>query len=134
MDIEMPIMNGLQALEQIMKTHPLPVVMISTLTEKGATETLRALELGAVDFLPKELDGSILNISPHRRATSPQGKSCCQSCWKDSNSFGSKNVKWVSSNSFFSYIFKGFDTVFEQRGSHESSQWGSEETDIGTPD
>ncbi|MCK5147498.1 chemotaxis response regulator protein-glutamate methylesterase [bacterium] len=53
MDIEMPVMTGLEALEQIMKEMPTPVIMISALTEEGAQATFRALELGAVDFIPK---------------------------------------------------------------------------------
>ena len=54
MDVEMPEMNGLQALEQIMKNDPVPVVMISSRTGEGAQETLQALALGAVDFFLKE--------------------------------------------------------------------------------
>ena len=53
LDIEMPRMDGLSFLEKLMKARPTPVVMISTLTEDGAEATLRALELGAVDFVPK---------------------------------------------------------------------------------
>ena len=53
LDIEMPNMNGLQVLDKLMRLHPLPVVMVSTLTTKGASETLLALELGAVDFVAK---------------------------------------------------------------------------------
>lgn len=53
MDIEMPVMDGLTALKRIMKENPLPVVMISSLTEAGAEATFKALELGAVDFIPK---------------------------------------------------------------------------------
>jgi len=53
LDIEMPNMNGLAFLEKLMRLHPLPVVMVSTLTKKGASETLLALELGAVDFAAK---------------------------------------------------------------------------------
>ncbi len=53
LDIEMPNMNGLQFLDKLMRLHPLPVVMVSTLTTKGASETLLALELGAVDFVAK---------------------------------------------------------------------------------
>ena len=63
LDIDMPLMNGLQVLEHLMHRHPLPVIMISSLTEAGAQETLRALELGAVDFIPKHLNGSVLSIS-----------------------------------------------------------------------
>jgi len=53
MDINMPEMDGLTALEYIMRKHPLPVVMLSALAQKGATATLKALELGAVDFITK---------------------------------------------------------------------------------
>jgi two-component system chemotaxis response regulator CheB len=53
LDIEMPRMDGLAFLEKLMNARPTPVIMISTLTESGAEATLRALELGAVDFIPK---------------------------------------------------------------------------------
>ena len=53
LDIEMPGMNGIDFLEEIMTTKPMPVVMLSTLTQKGAEVTLKALELGAVDCFPK---------------------------------------------------------------------------------
>ncbi|MCI7613606.1 MAG: chemotaxis response regulator protein-glutamate methylesterase [Selenomonadaceae bacterium] len=61
LDINMPVMDGLSALEIIMKDCPVPVLMFSSLTRKGADETLRALELGAVDFLCKT-GGSISKI------------------------------------------------------------------------
>ena len=54
MDIEMPVMDGIAALEQIMKTNPTPVIMVSSLTKEGADATLRALDLGAVDFMTKD--------------------------------------------------------------------------------
>ncbi|MFT4099694.1 MAG: chemotaxis response regulator protein-glutamate methylesterase [Burkholderiaceae bacterium] len=53
LDIEMPRMDGLEFLEKIMRLRPMPVVMVSTLTERGAEVTMRALELGAVDFIAK---------------------------------------------------------------------------------
>jgi two-component system, chemotaxis family, protein-glutamate methylesterase/glutaminase len=53
LDIEMPRMDGLTFLEKIMRLRPMPVVMVSTLTVAGGTATLRALELGAVDFVTK---------------------------------------------------------------------------------
>jgi len=53
LDIEMPNMNGLAFLDKLMRLHPMPVVMVSTLTTKGASETLLAMELGAVDFVAK---------------------------------------------------------------------------------
>jgi two-component system chemotaxis response regulator CheB len=53
LDIEMPHMNGVEFLKKIMALRPMPVVMISTLTQAGAEITLEALEIGAVDFVPK---------------------------------------------------------------------------------
>lgn len=53
LDVEMPRMDGLDFLERLMRLRPMPVVMVSTLTERGAEVTLRALELGAVDFVAK---------------------------------------------------------------------------------
>jgi len=53
LDIEMPKMDGIDFLRRLMKLRPMPVVMVSTLTERGADVTMRALELGAVDFVAK---------------------------------------------------------------------------------
>jgi two-component system chemotaxis response regulator CheB len=53
LDVEMPRMDGLDFLSRLMRLRPMPVVMVSTLTERGAEATLRALELGAVDFVSK---------------------------------------------------------------------------------
>jgi two-component system chemotaxis response regulator CheB len=53
LDVEMPQMDGLTFLEKLMRLRPTPVLMISSLTERGSEVALRALELGAVDFVPK---------------------------------------------------------------------------------
>lgn len=53
MDVEMPEMNGLEALKEIMQKHPVPVVMLSSTTQRGADNTLMAMEYGAVDFVAK---------------------------------------------------------------------------------
>lgn len=53
LDVEMPKMDGVTFLEKLMRGHPMPVVMVSSLTEAGCQTTLRALELGAVDFITK---------------------------------------------------------------------------------
>lgn len=53
LDVEMPRMDGLSFLEELMQKRPMPVVMVSSLTDKGGETTLRALELGAVDFVTK---------------------------------------------------------------------------------
>ena len=53
LDVEMPKMDGLDFLERLMRLRPTPVVMISSLTERGSEITMRAMELGAVDFITK---------------------------------------------------------------------------------
>jgi len=53
LDVEMPRMDGITFLRNLMRLHPMPVVMVSSLTEKGADVTLQALELGAIDFISK---------------------------------------------------------------------------------
>ena len=53
LDVEMPRMDGLTFLEELMKTSPIPVLMVSALTQRGNETTLRALELGAIDYIPK---------------------------------------------------------------------------------
>ena len=53
LDVDMPRMDGLVFLEKLMRLHPMPVVMVSSLTEKGCETTLKALELGAIDFVTK---------------------------------------------------------------------------------
>ncbi len=53
LDVEMPKMDGLEFLERLMRLRPMPVVMVSSLTERGSDATLRALELGAVDYVSK---------------------------------------------------------------------------------
>ncbi|TKT75491.1 chemotaxis response regulator protein-glutamate methylesterase [Aquamicrobium sp. LC103] len=57
LDVEMPNMNGLAFLEKVMRLRPMPVVMVSTLTQRGADVTLAALELGAVDCVGKPTSG-----------------------------------------------------------------------------
>ena len=61
LDVNMPVMDGLTALKAIMEVNPLPVLMLSSLTKEGASETIEALSLGAIDFIAKE-GGSISKI------------------------------------------------------------------------
>jgi two-component system, chemotaxis family, protein-glutamate methylesterase/glutaminase len=75
LDVEMPRMNGLDFLRKLMSVRPLPVVMISSLTRDGAQTTMRALELGAVDFVAKpqdiaQLDACAQDIAEKIRAAS----------------------------------------------------------------
>src|SRR5208282_5569582 len=62
MDINMPHVNGLQATELIMSQNPRPIVIVSSESREGADSTLRALELGAVDFVPKPSSGIDLDM------------------------------------------------------------------------
>lgn len=55
LDVEMPKLNGLETLKRLMAENPLPVIMVSSLTEDGAESTLKALEYGAQDFIPKTM-------------------------------------------------------------------------------
>lgn len=63
LDIEMPKMDGIEFLGRLMRLRPMPVLMISTLTERGAEITMRALELGAVDFVAKPRIGVVDGIN-----------------------------------------------------------------------
>lgn len=56
MDIEMPVLNGIDAVKQIMATSPTAILMFSSLTHQGAKATLEALDAGALDFLPKKFN------------------------------------------------------------------------------
>jgi len=62
LDIEMPKMDGLTALRHIMMEMPRPVLMVSSLTTEGAEATLKAMDLGAIDFIPKQLSKVSLDI------------------------------------------------------------------------
>ena len=63
LDIEMPRMDGIDFLGRLMRLRPMPVVMVSTLTERGAEITMKALELGAVDFVAKPRIGVASGLS-----------------------------------------------------------------------
>jgi two-component system chemotaxis response regulator CheB len=66
LDVEMPRMDGITFLENLMRLRPMPVVMVSSLTQRGADVTLRALELGAIDFVAKpkvDIAGDLVNYA-----------------------------------------------------------------------
>lgn len=67
LDVNMPGMNGLEFLDRLMRLNPLPVVMVSSFTREGSETTLRALELGAVDFLAKPAGGGAEKMHEFRR-------------------------------------------------------------------
>jgi two-component system chemotaxis response regulator CheB len=67
LDVEMPRMDGLTFLDKLMRVHPMPVVMVSSLTERACETTLRALELGAVDYVEKpkvDITSGIVQLGP----------------------------------------------------------------------
>lgn len=63
LDVEMPVMDGLMMLEKMMEQHPLPAVILSSITTKGAKKTLQALDLGAIDFIEKPSGPISLDIT-----------------------------------------------------------------------
>jgi len=65
LDVEMPKMDGITFLKNLMRLRPMPVVMLSTLTQQGADTTLEALELGAVDFIAKPRSSELLGNLTH---------------------------------------------------------------------
>lgn len=76
LDVEMPRMDGLTFLENLMRLHPMPVLMVSSLTEKGADVTLQALELGAIDFVTKPK----LGVAEGLRAYAQELREKLQAC------------------------------------------------------
>ncbi len=62
LDVEMPRMDGITFLEKLMRGHPMPVVMVSSLTQKNCDITMQALELGAVDFFPKPTVDTLVGV------------------------------------------------------------------------
>lgn len=60
LDVEMPVLGGLEMLPILMRTNPMPVIMLSSMTQEGAEVTLKALQLGAVDYLPKNARGGAM--------------------------------------------------------------------------
>ncbi|MGE5477163.1 MAG: protein-glutamate methylesterase/protein-glutamine glutaminase [Bacteroidales bacterium] len=67
LDVEMPRMDGLAFLEKLMSLRPMPVVMVSSLTERGAEVTMKAMELGAVDIFCKPSDASAGGLQAHAK-------------------------------------------------------------------
>lgn len=61
LDVEMPVMNGLEALREIVARSSIPVIMVSAVTESGAKTTMEALEIGAVDFIPKAKGADLIH-------------------------------------------------------------------------
>src|ERR1035437_4506131 len=74
MDIEMPVMNGIEALKHIMANHPIPVIMFSALTQEGANITMEAINIGAYDFITKDFSNVSIHISDRENELIAKGK------------------------------------------------------------
>ena len=95
LDIEMPRMDGITFLEKLMALRPMPVVMISSLTQEGAEATLRALELGAVDFIAKpamNLQSGLTGKAGGNRRKGEGGGPCA--CAQAGISYRRKEAPW----------------------------------------
>ncbi len=68
MDIEMPRLNGIEATAEIMRTAPVPIIMVSSISLEGATATLDALDRGAVDYISKNISNSALDVMQIEKA------------------------------------------------------------------
>ena len=79
LDVEMPVLNGLETLKRIMRDSPRPVIMVSSLTQAGAETTLEALDLGAFDYLPKQLSYASLDIVKIKDELVEKVKAACNS-------------------------------------------------------
>jgi two-component system, chemotaxis family, protein-glutamate methylesterase/glutaminase len=80
LDVEMPRLNGLEALRRIMKENPRPVIMVSSLTQEGAEATLEALDIGAFDYLSKSQSFASLDIVKIRDDLVAKIKAAAESC------------------------------------------------------
>ena len=132
MDIEMPVMDGLTALKRIIATNPKPVIMMSVFTQHGAEETFKALEYGAVDFIPKP--SSMLSPFGQRNGrTAPQARSnrfTGRRIASDEASLREKSRRWPPRGPAPSEekAARSFDRKAPARGS-----WGSAPPPEGPP-
>lgn len=94
LDLNMPKMDGLTALQYIMHTSPCPVVVVSSLTQRGALTTFEALELGAVDYVPKP--GGTVSLDIKRAAEEIRMKVKAAASAKLTNRSRSSNVTFIS--------------------------------------
>ncbi|MBV9561020.1 MAG: chemotaxis response regulator protein-glutamate methylesterase [Bradyrhizobium sp.] len=102
LDIEMPQMDGLVFLEKIMALRPMPVVMISSLTQKGAETAVRALEIGAVDFVAKPTVGLVAGLPALREEIIDKVKAAAKARIRTSSGARPRPVALANGTSFLS--------------------------------
>jgi len=105
LDVEMPKMDGITFLRNLMRLRPMPVIMLSTLTTKGADITLEALELGAIDFIAKpSFEELIANKSTFRESLISKIK---QSVLVDQKNYQLSNAIQVTKSDYKTLVFSG---------------------------
>jgi len=114
LDIEMPIMNGIETLVAIRKIYPkLPVIMFSTLTERGAATTLDALAQGASDYVTKPSNTGSLEVTLHqiREQLIPKVKALCPSQVPTQAHGVPPSPKWQPTKSLQSFEYPQIDVL-----------------------
>jgi two-component system, chemotaxis family, protein-glutamate methylesterase/glutaminase len=96
MDVEMPVINGLQALDEIMRWQPTPVIILSAVTTEGAQATLKALDLGAFDVVAKPSGGPGADLQALARDLVDKVKAAAQ---VDPQRLGKRGPNWSKSQS-----------------------------------
>lgn len=96
MDVEMPVMDGLETLKELRKITSVPVIMISSLTEKGSEVTIKALELGAFDFIQKPDKGSGITVEDIKQDLISKVILAAQTAVKTAFTFKKKDEEKVS--------------------------------------
>lgn len=104
LDIEMPKVDGLTFLDRLMKARPTPVLMISTLTEKGAEATIRSLEMGAIDFIAKPKINVTQGIAEYEQEIVQKIKIAATSKPKPRKT-------WVANGNAIPITYKGTETI-----------------------
>jgi two-component system chemotaxis response regulator CheB len=115
LDIEMPRMNGIEFLEKLMRLRPMPVVMLSTLTQKGADITLKALELGAVDYIAKPIKNFEENMESFKKEVIEKVKIASQARVSVLTNDISHDQISSEQNHMESSVLKGFEKANSSR-------------------
>ncbi|KXG75769.1 protein-glutamate methylesterase/protein-glutamine glutaminase [Thermotalea metallivorans] len=100
MDVEMPVMDGITALKTIMEEMPLPVLMLSSLTKEGADATVKALELGAVDFITKPSSIFKMNTEEIKAQLHEKLKMASKANMKSKHVLKPQNIATINKNAF----------------------------------